>query len=67
VLRDLFSGWHIVILLGVVVLLFGSRRLPALAKGLGQSLRIFKSEIDVDAPRSDPETVDPDPLEPEAA
>lgn len=42
---DLFEGWHIVLLLVVVVLLFGSRRLPEGARALGRSLRIFKAEV----------------------
>jgi sec-independent protein translocase protein TatA len=29
----------------VVVLLFGARKLPETAKGLGQALRIFKREV----------------------
>ncbi len=37
------SHWLIVLL--VVVLLFGARRLPDTARGLARSLRIFKSEI----------------------
>lgn len=41
----LTSWWHWVILLVVVLLLFGANRLPSLAKGVGQSLRIFKSEM----------------------
>ncbi len=36
------SEWLILILL--VVLLFGARRLPDAARGLGRSLRIFKAE-----------------------
>lgn len=44
-LGDLFSGPHILIVLAIVVLLFGATRLPALAKALGQSGRIFKSEM----------------------
>jgi sec-independent protein translocase protein TatA len=44
-LGDLFSGPHIIIVLVIVVLLFGATRLPALAKALGQSGRIFKSEM----------------------
>ena len=44
-LGDLFSGPHIIIILAIVVLLFGATRLPALAKALGQSGRIFKSEM----------------------
>ncbi|HYJ74718.1 MAG TPA: Sec-independent protein translocase subunit TatA [Kineosporiaceae bacterium] len=37
--------WHLIILVLVVVLLFGGRRLPDAARGLGRSLRIFKSEV----------------------
>jgi sec-independent protein translocase protein TatA len=44
-LGDLFTGPHIIIILVIVVLLFGATRLPALAKALGQSGRIFKSEM----------------------
>lgn len=39
------SWWHWAIVLIVVVILFGSKRLPDAARGLGRSLRIFKSEI----------------------
>lgn len=36
---------HIAILLVVVLLLFGAKRLPDLAKSVGQSLKIFKKEM----------------------
>lgn len=39
------NGWHAVILLVVVLLLFGATKLPALAKSVGQSMKIFKNEI----------------------
>ncbi|MGH3796929.1 MAG: Sec-independent protein translocase subunit TatA [Pseudonocardiaceae bacterium] len=39
------TGWHLVILLVVVVLLFGSKRLPEMARAVGQSARILKSEM----------------------
>jgi sec-independent protein translocase protein TatA len=39
------EGWHIVIIVALVVLLFGSRKLPDAARSVGQSLRIFKSEM----------------------
>jgi sec-independent protein translocase protein TatA len=39
------SGWHLLIVLAVVLLLFGAARLPALAKSAGQSARMFRSEI----------------------
>jgi TatA/E family protein of Tat protein translocase len=36
---------HILLVLVVLVLLFGAKRLPDSARSLGQSLRIFKSEM----------------------
>ncbi|CAB4674416.1 MAG: twin-arginine translocase TatA/TatE family subunit [Actinobacteria bacterium] len=36
---------HILILLLVVIVLFGAKRLPDSARSLGRSLRIFKSEV----------------------
>jgi sec-independent protein translocase protein TatA len=39
------SPWHWAIVLLVLVLLFGSKKLPDAARGLGRSLRIFKSEM----------------------
>ncbi|MCC2032758.1 twin-arginine translocase TatA/TatE family subunit [Microbacterium allomyrinae] len=39
------NGWHLLILLAVVVLLFGAAKLPNLAKSVGQSARILKGEM----------------------
>jgi sec-independent protein translocase protein TatA len=39
------NGWHLLIILAVVVLIFGGAKLPGLAKSIGQSMRIFKSEV----------------------
>jgi sec-independent protein translocase protein TatA len=39
------NGWHAVILLVIILLLFGAPKLPGLAKSLGQSLKIFKAEV----------------------
>ena len=39
------NGWHLVILLVVILLLFGAAKLPALAKSMGQSARVFKGEM----------------------
>ncbi|QAV69383.1 twin-arginine translocase TatA/TatE family subunit [Salinibacterium sp. UTAS2018] len=39
------SGWHLVILLVVILLLFGAPKLPGLARSVGQSMRIFRSEV----------------------
>jgi sec-independent protein translocase protein TatA len=55
-----FKGWEIIIVLALLLLLFGAKRLPDAARGLGRSLRIFKAETkglrDDDEPqhRSDP-------------
>jgi len=37
--------WHLIVLLVVILVLFGSKRLPDAARRLGRSLRIFKSEM----------------------
>ena len=66
------GGWELILVLLVVLVLFGSKRLPDSARALGRSLRIFKAETkglrDDDAadasqqPRFDPMTGKP--LEP---
>ncbi len=35
---------ELLIILGVLILLFGAKKLPELARGSGRALRIFKSE-----------------------
>jgi sec-independent protein translocase protein TatA len=40
-----FTGWHALVLLVIVVLLFGATKLPGLAKSVGQSMKIFKNEV----------------------
>ncbi|QAY74037.1 twin-arginine translocase TatA/TatE family subunit [Agromyces protaetiae] len=46
-----FTGWHALIILVVILLLFGAPRLPQLARSLGQSMKILKNEV-----RSDDDT-----------
>lgn len=36
--------WHLIILVLVVVLLFGAKRLPDAARSIGKSMKIFKAE-----------------------
>lgn len=38
--------WQLVIVLAIVFLLFGAKRLPDAARGLGRSLKIFKTETE---------------------
>ncbi|MGW6983284.1 Sec-independent protein translocase subunit TatA [Streptomyces sp. NPDC054932] len=37
-------GWEIFVILGVIILLFGAKKLPDMARSLGKSARILKSE-----------------------
>ena len=36
--------WHVAILIGVLILLFGAKKLPDAARSLGRSMRILKAE-----------------------
>ena len=36
------SGWELIVIVLVVVLLFGGRKIPEMMKGLGQGLKEFK-------------------------
>ena len=44
VIASIFGGWEVVLILAVVLILFGAKRLPYLARGLGQGLRQFRRE-----------------------
>ena len=39
------TGWHLLVLVLIILLLFGAAKLPALAKSMGQSARVFKGEM----------------------
>ncbi len=52
--------WELLIILVVVLLIFGPRRLPEMAKGIGQSVREFRkglrdmrNDIDSDVKKND--------------
>ncbi|MGO0603177.1 twin-arginine translocase TatA/TatE family subunit [Brevibacterium linens] len=66
------TGWHALVILAIIILVFGAAKLPALAKSLGQSVRILKDESadtrsgeSAPAPRyeavTDPIVTDPTP------
>ena len=54
---------ELLIVLGIVVVIFGARRLPELGSGLGKAIKNFKAgvsgkdEIDVTPPKEDPKSV----------
>lgn len=64
------TGWHFLILLIVILLLFGAPKLPGLAKSLGESMRIFRKEVKVmkeentDVPPATPPATPPNPSTP---
>jgi sec-independent protein translocase protein TatA len=53
--------WHIAVLVVVLVLLFGAKRLPDAARSLGRSMRILKAETKSMAEdgKADKDVVDP--------
>ena len=55
------APWHIIIVLIVLVLVFGSKKLPDLARGMGTGIREFKDGITGkdDHPNDEPPKVDP--------
>jgi sec-independent protein translocase protein TatA len=46
VFAGMFGGWEMLLVLAVVLLLFGAKKLPELAKGLGKSIKEFKKASD---------------------
>jgi len=51
-LAGFIGGWEFVLILAVVMILFGAKKLPELARGLGQGIREFKrASSDSNAPR----------------
>ena len=64
---DLFdSPWKIAIVAIVIIVLFGSRKLPDAARSLGRSMRILKSEVQgmhEDEPASGTATATADPTQ----
>ena len=53
------TGWHLLVIVFLVLLLFGAPKLPGLAKSVGQSMKIFKAEIKTDKPDKTNETTTP--------
>lgn len=55
-MRAIFESPAGIILLLLVIVLFGARRLPEAAKSVGKSIKIFKSELDTDKTSNDPDS-----------
>ncbi len=61
-LLALFLGfvgpWQIVLIIAIVLLLFGGKKIPELMKGLGQGMKDFKKAVKEDEPTSEDKTED---------
>ncbi|MCX6630790.1 MAG: twin-arginine translocase TatA/TatE family subunit [Candidatus Solibacter sp.] len=44
---------ELLVVLGIAVLLFGGKKIPELAKGLGEGIRNFKTALKGDAEKAD--------------
>ena len=42
---SMLNGWEIFLIVAVVLLLFGAKKLPQFAKGLGQGIKEFKGAV----------------------
>ncbi|MFD5753851.1 Sec-independent protein translocase subunit TatA [Streptomyces sp. NPDC127044] len=58
---------EILLILVVVILVFGAKRLPDMARSLGQSMRILKTETRAMRAREDETTADPPPARTDSA
>ncbi len=47
---SMLNGWEIFLIVAVILLLFGARKLPQFAKGLGQGIKEFKGAVREDEP-----------------
>lgn len=60
--EGLFQPMHMLMVFGIALLVFGPKKLPELGKGLGESIRGFKSAMAAkDETQSSPETSSPKP------
>jgi sec-independent protein translocase protein TatA len=46
-----FGPWEILAILAVALLLFGGKKIPEVAKGLGEGIRNFKASLKGDDPQ----------------
>jgi len=52
--EGIFQPMHLLVIVGLVLLLFGPKKLPELGKGIGEGIRGFKSAVNGhDAPAAE--------------
>jgi sec-independent protein translocase protein TatA len=57
---DFSSPFHLILIVLIIVLLFGGKKIPELMKGIGQGMKEFKkaSRVDDEPEKKEPETKD---------
>jgi sec-independent protein translocase protein TatA len=55
-LDGLFQPMHLMVIAGIALLVFGPKKLPELGKGLGESIRGFKSAMAAKDEQTPPST-----------
>jgi sec-independent protein translocase protein TatA len=55
---DFSSPFHLILIILIIVLLFGGKKIPELMKGIGQGMKEFKkaSRLDDESEKKEPET-----------
>ena len=53
ILIGVIGPWQIVIIVAVILLFFGGKKIPELMKGLGQGIRDFKEGMNNDPSKKD--------------
>ncbi len=53
-LLGVIGPWQLIIVIAVVLLLFGGKKIPELMKGVGQGIREFKDGMNGDANKTNP-------------
>jgi len=61
------SGMELFVIVAVIVLLFGGKKIPELAKGLGKGIKNFKDEMKDDAVETPVATTQDEPKKVETA
>jgi sec-independent protein translocase protein TatA len=42
---DLFAPWHLIIIIGAILLMFGGKKIPEMMGGIGKGMKEFKKAI----------------------
>ena len=57
--EGLFQPMHLLVVFGIALLIFGPKKLPELGKGIGESIRGFKSAMKADEDKPTSSTTNP--------